>query len=135
MLPAGRQPGRTAKDVTPHVLPARKSGLGFFDGFLGAGAGTLWALAFVMGLGFHLAKATAYTKEMNATSNVAAFMLFLSYGSVWLVAGLIMALGQVIGEGLGAHYVIKGGARVVRPLYLLVVVLLLLKLLYERYGG
>lgn len=109
-------------------------GLGFFDGFIGAGAGALWALAFVVGLGFNLAKVTAYTKIMNATSNVVAFALFLVYGSVWLTAGLVMALGQLIGGTLGAHLVMKGGARVVRPLYLTVVVLLLLKLLYERYS-
>jgi uncharacterized membrane protein YfcA len=109
-------------------------GLGFFDGCLGAGAGALWALAFVGGLGFNLAKATAYTKLMNATSNVVAFTLFLGSGSVWLAAGLVMALGQLLGGVLGAHLVIHRGARVVRPLYLPVVMFLLLKLLYEHYA-
>jgi uncharacterized membrane protein YfcA len=109
-------------------------GLGFFDGFIGAGAGVLWAAAFVVGRGFNLAKATAYAKLVNATSNVAAFTLFLAYGSVWLSAGLVMALGQLVGGVLGARLVMKGGARVVRPIYLSVVVLLLLKLLYERYS-
>lgn len=107
--------------------------LGFFDGFIGAGAGMLWTMAFVVGLGFDLTKATAYTKVMNATSNVAAFTLFLGYGSVWLAAGLIMALGQVLGGVLGAYVVIKKGAGWVRPLYLTVVILLLLKLIYERF--
>jgi uncharacterized protein len=107
--------------------------LGFFDGFIGAGAGMLWTMAFVVGLGFNLTKATAYTKVMNATSNVAAFTLFLYYGSVWLAAGLVMALGQIVGGVLGAYLVIKKGAGWVRPLYLTVVILLLLKLLYERF--
>jgi uncharacterized membrane protein YfcA len=107
-------------------------GLGFFDGCIGAGAGALWAAAFVVGRGFNLAKATAYAKLVNATSNVAAFMLFLAYGSVWLSAGLVMALGQLVGGMLGAHLVMKRGANVVRPLHLSVVVHL--KLLYERSG-
>jgi len=71
---------------------------------------------------------------MNATSNLAAMTLFLGYGSVWVAAGLVMALGQLVGGVLGAHFVMKRGARVVRPLYLSVVVLLLLQLLYERYS-
>jgi uncharacterized protein len=92
-------------------------------------------MVFVMGLGFNFSKATAYTKVMNAASNVAAFTMFLSYGSVWLAAGLVMALGQVFGGVLGAHLVIHKGAGFVRPLYLIVVIALLLKLLYERVVG
>lgn len=87
-----------------------------------------------MGRGFNLATATAYSKLLNATSNIATLTLFLGYGSVRLAAGLVMALGQPFGGVLGAHLVMKRGARVVRPLYLTVVVLLLLKLLYERYS-
>jgi uncharacterized protein len=68
-------------------------GLGFFDGGIGAGAGSLWAMAFVMGLGCNFSQATAYAKVMNVASNVAAFTLFLGYDSVWLTAGLVMAVG------------------------------------------
>lgn len=123
-------PGRMSRHVFYLVSGL---GLGFFDGFIGAGAGALWAAAFVLGRGVNLAKATAYAKLVNAISNVTAFTLFLAYGSVWLAAGLVMALGQLVGGVLGARLVMKGGARVVRPIYLSVVVLLLLKLLYERY--
>jgi uncharacterized membrane protein YfcA len=83
-------------------------GLGFFDGCIGAGAGALWAAAFVVGWGFNLAKATAYAKLVNATSNVAAFTLFLAYGSVWLSAGLVMALGQLVGGCSGHAWCGKG---------------------------
>ena len=77
--------------------------LGWFDGCIGAGAGALRAMGLVMGLGFDLAKATAYAKVMNVASNVAAFALFWGYGAVWLAAGLVMAVGQVVGGILGAH--------------------------------
>jgi uncharacterized membrane protein YfcA len=126
----------TRPTMAPGVFyPLAGMALGFFDGCIGAGAGSLWAMAFVMGLGFNLAKATAYAKVMNVASNVAAFTLFLGYGSVWLAAGLVMALGQVIGGVLGAHLVMHKGAGFVRPLYLIVVIALLLKLLYERFSG
>jgi uncharacterized membrane protein YfcA len=126
----------TRPTMSPGMFyPLAGVGLGFFDGGIGAGAGSLWAMAFVVGLGFNFSKATAYAKVMNAASNVAAFTLFLSYGSVWLAAGLIMALGQVVGGVLGAHLVMNKGAGFVRPLYLIVVIALLLKLLYERVAG
>jgi uncharacterized membrane protein YfcA len=126
----------TRPTTSPGVFyPLSGAGLGIFDGCIGAGAGALWAMAFVMGLGFNLAKATAYAKVMNVASNVAAFTLFLGYGSVWLAAGLVMGLGQMIGGVLGAHVVIDEGAGLVRPLYLLVVIALLLKLLYTRVSG
>lgn len=126
----------TRPTLSPGVFyPLSGVGLGFFDGGIGAGAGSLWAMAFVVGLGFNLAKATAYAKVMNAASNVAAFTLFLGYGSVWLASGLVMALGQIAGGVLGAHLVMHKGAGIVRPLYLSVVIMLLLKLLYERVAG
>ena len=126
----------TRPTMSPGVFyPLAGIALGFFDGGIGAGAGSLWAMAFVMGLGFNLSKATAYTKVMNAASNVAAFTLFLGYGSVWLTAGLVMAIGQIVGGVLGAHLVIDRGAGFVRPLYLMVVIALLLTLLYERVAG
>jgi hypothetical protein len=126
----------TRPTMSPGVLyPLAGIALGFFDGCVGAGAGSLWAMAFVMGLGFNLAKATAYAKVMNVASNVAAFTLFLGYGSVWVTAGLVMALGQIVAGALGAHLVVHKGAGFVRPLYLIVVIALLLKLLYERVAG
>jgi uncharacterized protein len=96
----------TRPTMSPGVFyPLAGITLGFFDGCIGAGAGSLWAMAFVIGLGCNLAKATAYAKVMNVASNVAAFTLFLSYGSVWLAAGLVMAVGQVAGGVLGAQLV------------------------------
>jgi uncharacterized membrane protein YfcA len=126
----------TRPTMSPGVFyPLAGIALGLFDGCIGAGAGSLWAVAFVMGLGYNLAKATAYAKVMNVASNAAAFTLFLGYGSVWLAAGLVMAVGQVVGGILGAHLVMHKGAGFVRLLYLIVVIALLLKLLYERFSG
>jgi uncharacterized membrane protein YfcA len=110
-------------------------GLGFYDGFFGPGTGTFWAMAFVLGLGFHLTKATAQTKAMNFASNIASLALFLAAGQVLFVAGLVMGAGQSWGARLGARLVIKRGARFIRPVFLTVVVALTLKLLYDAYAG
>lgn len=109
-------------------------GLGFYDGFFGPGVGTFWAMAFVLGLGFHLKKATAHTKAMNFASNVAALGLFLAAGQVWVVAGLTMGAGQWLGARLGAGLVLKRGTQLIRPMFLSVVLALTLKLLYDAFA-
>ena len=108
-------------------------GLGFYDGFFGPGVGSFWNIAFVMVLGFNFLKATAHAKVMNLASNVAALALFTASGSVLLWPGLAMGLGQLIGGRLGAHLAMTRGARFVRPVFLLMAGLTVLKLLYQHY--
>ncbi|MBP6507509.1 MAG: TSUP family transporter [Opitutaceae bacterium] len=105
-------------------------GLGFYDGFFGPGVGSFWTIAFIAAQGFNFTKATGYTKVMNATSNLAALAVFALHGSVQLGAGLAMGAGQLVGARLGAGLVVKKGARFVRPIFLTMVGLTLLRLLY-----
>lgn len=107
--------------------------LGFYDGFFGPGTGSFWALAFVVGLGFNLTKATGYTKVMNFTSNIVSFVIFVVGGFVYLPAGLIMAAGQIIGSRIGSGLVLKKGAKFIRPVFITIVILTTLKLLYSRF--
>lgn len=105
-------------------------GLGFYDGFFGPGVGSFWAVAFVLLLGFNLTRATAHTKVMNATSNLASLALFATAGLVHLGAGLVMAAGQVLGARLGAGLVVRRGSRFVRPAFLVMAALTILRLLW-----
>lgn len=107
-------------------------GLGFYDGFLGPGVGSFWTIALITVMGFNFARATAMTKVMNATSNVVALVLFASAGKIVLSIGLTMGAGQLVGSRLGAGLVMKRGARFVRPIFLTMVTLTLLRLLYVR---
>lgn len=109
-------------------------GLGFYDGFFGPGVGSFWTIALVAIMGFNFLKATAYTKVMNATSNVASLALFASGGQVDYSAGLVMGAGQLVGARLGAGLAMKRGARFVRPIFLAMVVLVMLRLVYVRFA-
>jgi uncharacterized membrane protein YfcA len=108
-------------------------GLGFYDGFFGPGTGSFWALAFMLFLGFNLTKATGYTKAMNFTSNLFSLIIFIMGRRVRYDYGVVMATGQLIGARFGARAVIQRGARFIRPVFLVVVVALTLKLLYDGY--
>lgn len=107
--------------------------LGFYDGFFGPGTGSFWAVAFVLGLGFNLKKATGYTKVMNFTSNIISFVVFVIGGNVLYTAGFVMAVGQIAGAKIGSELVIKKGARFVRPVFITIVVLTTLKIIYDRF--
>lgn len=108
-------------------------GLGLYDGFIGPGTGSFWAIALVLLLGLNFTRATAVTKVMNATSNVAALGLFASLGLVHLGAGLAMAAGQLLGGRIGAGLVVTRGAKFIRPLFLTMVALTLARLLWLHY--
>lgn len=120
--------GRLSFDLTFGLL------IGFYDGFFGPGTGTFWAMAFMLGLGFNMTRATGYTKVMNFASNLSALVLFLAGGSVYFLAGITMGLGQLIGARLGSRMVITRGTKFIRPIFISVVLALTLKLLYDSYG-
>lgn len=106
---------------------------GFYDGFFGPGVGSFWAFAIVMLLGFNLRKATGFTKLMNFTSNIVSVVMFLLGGNVWFLIAFIMGVGQIIGSVIGANFVVRKGAKLIKPVFITIVILTTLKLLYQRY--
>lgn len=107
--------------------------LGFYDGFFGPGTGSFWAIAFVLGLGLDLTRATAKTKLMNFTSNVASLAVFITGGVVHVRAGLLMGVAQCIGAQLGAAMVVRKGTRFIRPFFIAVALAIALRLLWQQY--
>ncbi len=91
-------------------------GLGFYDGFFGPGTGSFWALAYVTMAGYTLRRATGHAKIVNFTSNIAAFLVLAGGGHVLWGVGVILAAGQFIGARFGAKLVLSKGARLVRPM-------------------
>jgi hypothetical protein len=107
--------------------------LGFYDGFFGPGVGTFWMVAFVFLLGLDFLKASAHARAMNFASNAAALAVFALAGKVLLVPGLTIGAGQLIGGRLGASLAVTRGARFVRPIFLVMAGLTVLKLMYDRH--
>jgi uncharacterized protein len=132
------KPQLGAEDLHPRM--ARGSfdllfglGLGFYDGFFGPGTGTFWTMAFMLGLGFNMTRATGYAKVMNFASNAGSLAFFLPGGHVFYGAGLVMGVGQLIGAKLGSQMVIRRGTRFIRPIFITVVLAITLKLLYYAW--
>jgi hypothetical protein len=107
--------------------------LGFYDGFFGPGTGSFWTVSLVAFSGYNLTKAVGVTKIMNFTSNFVALVVFVIGGNVYYSAGIVMAIGQIIGARLGSNLAIKRGAGFIRPLFITVVLATTLRLIYLNY--
>lgn len=94
--------------------------LGFYDGVFGPGTGTFFMLALVSLFGLGVVEATGRTKLLNFTSNIAALLVFILGGKIVWSVGLCMAAGQLVGAQIGARVAIANGARVIRPLLVVV---------------
>jgi uncharacterized membrane protein YfcA len=129
---AGDGEGVPRLPVTPTFVGLGLA-IGFYDGFLGPGTGSFWTLALISLLGQNFLKATATTKVMNASSNVASLAIFIAGGKVVWAIGLVMGLGQLVGARLGAQLAVRGGTKFVRPVFLTVVTLLLARLLFVQF--
>lgn len=130
------RPGLGEKDVRPRMPQGWFElifgvGIGFYDGFFGPGTGTFWAMACVLVLGHNLTKATAYTKVMNFASNLSSLVFFVAGKNVYLLPGLVMGVGQLMGARIGSRMVIAKGTRLIRPIFLFVVICLAAKLFYD----
>lgn len=109
--------------------------VGFYDGFFGPGAGSFYALAYVMLLGFNLSKATAHAKVLNFTSNFGSLLFFILGGQVVWGIGLVMLVGQIIGARLGAKMVLTRGQKLIRPMLVIMSALMSIKLIHDNHGS
>ena len=107
--------------------------LGFYDGFFGPGTGAFWTGALLILAGMDMTSATGTTRIMNFTSNIVALTVFIIGGNVVWTAGLVMAGGQVIGARIGSGMAIKRGTPFIRPIFLTMVFLTIVRLIYVNY--
>ena len=107
---------------------------GFYDGFFGPGVGSFWVVALVLLAGYNLTTATGYTKVMNFVSNITSFLFFVFKSDVLFGIGLTMAAGQVVGARIGSGIVVTKGAKIIRPIYVVIVILTMIKLFYQHFS-
>lgn len=104
--------------------------IGCYDGFFGPGAGTFLMLAFTGLCRFDLLTASGNTKVANSASNLASLVTFALAGKVMWSVGIPAALCGIVGNYVGSSLALKGGAKVIRPMFFVVLALLLARLIY-----
>jgi uncharacterized membrane protein YfcA len=109
--------------------------IGVYDGFFGPGTGSFFTTSLVALRGYGLTRATAVTKLLNFTSNVASVVFFALGGQMLWLLGLCMAGGAMLGGWLGSHSAIRFGARLIRPLLVVISLGLTARLLWGYFAG
>ncbi|MBV8763202.1 MAG: TSUP family transporter [Deltaproteobacteria bacterium] len=128
-----RKPARADDAPDPHwgIAALLAFTIGAYDGFFGPGTGTFLIVGFVALCDRSLVHASADAKVVNFASNIAAVTVFSFHHAILWTVSLPMALGQLLGGIVGAHFAMRGGARVVRAMVLLVSGALIAKLVYD----
>jgi uncharacterized membrane protein YfcA len=113
-------------------VPVMGALIGFYDGIFGPGTGSFLTIGFVALFGLGITRAAGNTKILNLASNLGALALFIPSGDVVWPAAAAMALGQFVGGYLGALTGIRFGAKLIRPLVVVISLILAGKLLFFR---
>ncbi|MCL4155036.1 UNVERIFIED_CONTAM: hypothetical protein GTU68_033706 [Idotea baltica] len=130
-LDESREPKMSANGFNTKAVPI----LGFYDGFFGPGTGSFMATAFVTLRGFPIRKATAHAKLFNFVSNLAALLYFVFFGQIYWLVGAAMIGGQVLGSFLGARVALNAGAKVIRPVTIIVCFAMSIRALWSLMGN
>ncbi|WP_372654551.1 sulfite exporter TauE/SafE family protein [Halobacteriovorax sp.] len=105
--------------------------IGAYDGFFGPGTGTFLIVAMVLFMNMDLHKASSSARMINFTSNISAFVVFLTKGMIaWEVAGVAI-VASLVGNYLGSGFVVKGNTMVIKKVFNFVLFALLAKSIYE----
>lgn len=111
------------------LMAACALGIGFYDGFLGPGTGSMLLFAIVTLLGMGFQKAAALGRLLNFASNASALAIFLATGNILWDAGIVMLMGMLAGSYVGSHVSLKHGDRYLKPLFVGMTGVLLVRLL------
>ena len=109
--------------------------IGAYDGFFGPGAGSFYTASLVGLRGLGLTRATALTKLFNVTSNIASVLLFALGGKMFWLLGFCMAAGAMAGGWIGSHTAMRFGARLIRPLLVVLSLALTVRLLWGYFAA
>ena len=107
--------------------------VGAYDGFYGPGTGTFLVLIFCALAKLDVRTASGNVKMVNLASNVGSLFTSLMAGKVFIVLGLIGAASSIAGGWLGSGLAIRDGSKIVRPVILLVLALLAVKVISELF--
>ena len=77
----------------------------------------------------NLRTASGITKVINLSSNVAALVTFIISGNVIYPLGLAAGVFCIAGHYIGSGMVVNNGQKVVRPIILVVLLILFIKII------
>ncbi len=109
--------------------------LGFYDGIAGPGTGSFWMVSSMALYKINLLLTSGVARTMNFVSNGFALATFAWLGHIHYQLGIAMGLCLMLGSYLGAHTAIKFGSKLIKPLFILMVMAIAGRLLWQQWGA
>lgn len=103
--------------------------IGAYDGFYGPGTGTFLILVFSGVARLNMKEAAGVSKFVNLMADISALGTFFMDGKVNYALGITAALFCMAGSYLGSGLVVNNGQRIVRPVVIVVLGLLFVKII------
>lgn len=105
--------------------------IGVYDGFYGPGTGTFLILLLSGFAHISLKESNGIAKSINLTTNLSSLAVYLMNGKVIILLGLAGGLFGIAGNYIGVTFFKNKGAKAVRPLMIVVLVIFFIKILTE----
>jgi hypothetical protein len=105
--------------------------LGFYNGFVGPGTGSLLVFGFVSVIGYQFLRASAISKIINVVADVSSLGFFLWHGDVLFHLALPLMACNVAGSYVGSRLAVLRGNGFIRQVFLVVVVGIILRFAWD----
>lgn len=109
--------------------------LGFYDGFFGPGTGSFLIFALIRIFKLDFTNASGNAKILNLTSNLASMFLFIFLGKVNFFYSIPIGIIMIFGATLGAKTAVTKGTKFIKPMFLIVTSIVLIKMIAESIFG
>jgi hypothetical protein len=109
--------------------------LGFYDGIAGPGTGSFWMVSTMALYKINLLLTSGVARSMNFVSNGFALVTFAWLGHIHYQLGIAMGLCLMIGSYLGAHTAIRFGSKLIKPLFIIMVIAIAARLIWQTWFG
>ena len=107
--------------------------IGFYDGFIGPGAGSFLVLSFIVLLGYDFLRASAHAKFVNLATNLGSIVFFAASGKIIYAIAFPMAVCNGVGGLLGARFALLKGNAFIRIFFLIVVTGTIIRFAYDVF--
>ena len=129
----GREEDIKEDKVIP-VTVGMGAGLGFYEGFLGPGTGSMLMAGYIKGAGFGMDRAAATGRILNFGGNIGSFAMFAIAAKVNYDVAIPFALANMVGGYLAPGYVLKYGYSLLRPMFLVVAAIMISVQVLSYFG-
>ena len=108
--------------------------LGFYNGFIGPGTGSMLVFGFVSIIGYNFLTASAISKVINVIADVSSLIFLLMNKYVLFHLALPMMVCNVAGSYLGSQMAMLRGNGFIRKVFLVVVAGIVLRFAWDIFG-